>query len=489
MRAPYASADRVQRWVPIGASQDLVTPRVARRAAAARYARVLAFLAAVACAGNLPPPGGPPRHNPPLVLSFVPETNAVNVRINEAAIQFDEVVSERPQGATDLAGLFLISPYDGDPHVGWHRSRITIRPRHSFRPNTVYTITMLPGLTDLHNNLRRNGASLTFSTGPTIPETIIRGRVFDWVAGQVSPRGFVQVFKPSDTTLVFVAQTDSTGAFVLPHLFPAEYKVRGFIDANRNRKLDRTEAWDTTSINLVDSARIEVLAFVHDTIGPHLTDVTLRDSVTIRVTFDRGIDTAQHISANMFTVKGKDSTLVPIAQARSAAAFDSAADSANKARQDSIFRSDSARRAARGLGISDTAAARRREARIAARRDSALQLRRPKMSRPSPVHEVVVQLGTPLQPGAYYRIRAIDVRGLLGATRSSDRVFSTPKALEDTAHGRSRADSLSRRRRAPITPSPTPPGAAFPSTQPPGQPATPPSVPPPSPAGTPPHRE
>jgi hypothetical protein len=471
-----------------GASQGAAIPRLPRAPAGTRCALGILWLAVAACAGNFPPPGGPERHNPPLVLFFVPDTNAVNVRVHEASIQFDEVVGQRPQGAPDLTGLFLISPYDGEPHVGWHRSRITIRPRHGFRPNTVYTITMLPGLVDLHNNLRRTGASLTFSTGPTIPETVIRGRVFDWVAGQVSPRGFVQVFKPTDTTLVFVAQSDSNGAFVLPHLFPGEYKVRGFIDANRNRQLDRTEAWDTTHINLVDSARVEILAFVHDTIGPHITDVAVRDSVTIRLTFDRGIDTAQHVATDMFTLKGKDSALVPIARARSAAAFDSAADSAAKARADSIFRSDSARRAARGLGISDTAAARRREARITARRDSILQLRRPKMSRPSPVHEVVLELGAPLQPGAYYRVRAINVRGLLGATRTSDRVFSTPKA--DTTHGPTRADSLGRRRRAPVGPETRPPGAAPPSTPPPGEPTAPPSAPPPpAPGGAPPNRD
>ncbi len=470
-------------------SHASATPGVARLPARSRCALVFVLMSAAACAGNFPPPGGPERHNPPLVLFFVPETNAVNVRIHEAAIQFDEVVAERPQGAPDLTGLFLISPYDGEPHVGWHRSRISIRPRHAFRPNTVYTITMLPGLVDLHNNVRRNGASLTFSTGPTIPETLVRGRVFDWVAGQVSPRGFVQVFKRSDTTLVFVAQADSNGAVLLPHLAPAEYEVRGFIDANRNRQLDRTEAWDTTHINLVDSAHVEILAFVHDTIGPHMSDVTVHDSVTLRITFDRGIDTAEHIRADMFTVKSKDSTLIPVAQARSAAAYDSAVDSAERVRTDSIFRSDSARRAARGLGISDTAAARRREARIAARRDSLLQLRRPKMSRPSPVHEVVVQLGTPLAPGAYYRVRAVDVRGLLGATRSSDRVFSTPKAPEDSTHQRSHADSLSRRRRAPIAPTRTPPSGGQPSTSPPGGPATPPNAPPPAAGGTPPPRE
>jgi hypothetical protein len=431
-----------------------------------------------ACASNLPPPGGPERHAPPIVLSFTPETNAVDVRVHQATIQFDEVVSERPQGSPDLNGMFLISPWDGPPNVGWHRTSITIRPRHGFRPNTVYTITMLPGIVDLHNNVRRNGASLTFSTGSTIPATIARGRIFDWLTGQVAPRAFVQAFAPTDTLIVYVAEADSAGRFLLPHLAPGPYVVRGFIDANHNRKLDRTELWDTAHINLIDSARVEILAFLHDTIGPRVTEVAVRDSVTLRVTFDHGLDTALRITPEVFGVKDRDSTAIPIAGARSAAAFDSAADSAARWRSDSAFRSDSIRQARAGRPVSDTAAARRREARAAARRDSIARLRRPTPSRPSPIHEVVLQLGVPLRPGIYYRLRAIDIPGLLGKTRSSDRVFSMPKPEKvDSLHPHTRADSASRRRRAPVGGA-SPPGGA---TSPPA-PAAPPSPPPSNPA-------
>ncbi len=318
---------------------------------------------------------------------------------------------------------------------------------------------MLPGIVDLHNNVRRNGATLTFSTGSTIPATILRGRVYDWVTGQVAPRAFIQAFKPTDTTLVFVAEADSNGTFILPHLAPAQYVVRGFVDANHNRKLDRTEIWDTTHINLVDSARVEILAFSHDTIGPRISEVTVRDSVTLRVTLDRGLDTTTRISPATFTLKDKDSALVLISGARSAASYDSAADSAARVHTDSIFRSDSARRAAAGLGITDTALARRREARIAARRDSLALLRRPRPSKPSPIHEIVVQLGTPLKPG-YYRLSAANLRGLLGKERSSDRVFNVPKPPEadSAARAREHADSANKQRRAPLGPGAPPSG-------------------------------
>ncbi len=397
-----------------------------------------------ACAATIPPPGGPERHEPPTILAFTPETSAVNVRVKEADIQFDEVVSQRPQGVSDLSGLFLVSPYAGPPDVGWHRSRISIRPRKGFRANTVYTITMLPGLSDLRNNVRRTGAVLTFSTGPTIPSTTVYGRVFDWIAAQPAPRALVQAVVRSDTTVVYVTQADSTGAFLMRHLPPGPYIVRGVVDANHNHVLDPYEMWDSVAVDLVDTARVELLAFLHDTIGPRITEVTVRDSVTLRVTFDRGIDTAQRIDTALFALKGRDSVRIPLVAARSGAAYDSAVDSAARARGDSAFRADSIRRGAQGLAPSDTAAARLRRERAASRRDSIARARIPHPSKPPPVHEVVVQVGAPLHAGTYYRLTAIGVRGLLGKSRTSDRVFSVPKP--DSLRARAEADSVRRRR-------------------------------------------
>jgi hypothetical protein len=41
---------------------------------------------------------------------------------------------------------------------------------------------------------------------------------------------------------------------------------------------------------------------------------------------------------------------------------------------------------------------------------------------------VIIRLGAPLAPATSYRLRATDVWGLSGAPRTSDRVFTTPKA-------------------------------------------------------------
>ena len=109
----------------------------------------------------------------------------MNFSAKEATFFFDETINDRGTDAQDVTNMFLVSPSDGTPRVGYHRSRIDVRPRHGFRPNTAYTITLLPGLTDLRNNRMKTGATIVFSTGPTIPTLRITGVAFDW--GQEQP--------------------------------------------------------------------------------------------------------------------------------------------------------------------------------------------------------------------------------------------------------------------------------------------------------------
>ena len=89
--------------------------------------RLILLIALVACAQQGFPPGGPPDKVPPKLLKTTPDSNARNVTSNEVNFQYDEVLSERPGGASSLEGLVLISPRDGAPRVGWHRTRISVR--------------------------------------------------------------------------------------------------------------------------------------------------------------------------------------------------------------------------------------------------------------------------------------------------------------------------------------------------------------------------
>jgi Big-like domain-containing protein len=359
-------------------------------------------LLGLACASPGMPPGGPPDVAAPQIVKIIPDSGTVGVAPKEVIFRFDEVVSERPPAATTLDDLFLISPRDGTPNVSWHRSAITVRPRRGWRPNTPYTVIMLPGIADIRGNVRNTGATTFFSTGKTIPRTRISGHVFDWVAGSPAKGALVESFVPPDSLHPYIALVDSSGSFAIEHLPPARYTVRAFADLNKNFAIDPGEQWDSLSVSLTDTARTTLLMFAHDTLPPRIREVTAIDSVTLRVGFDRPIDPSQTLSAANFAVSGPDSVRVPIASA--------------------------------GPPVKDTSPAPATPApsapqaapqRAPPRRDTVTVVK-PVMPRPSPIAEAVIKLQRPLAPKTTYRVRAIGIRGLLGHTGDSERPYTTP---------------------------------------------------------------
>ncbi|HEY3258576.1 MAG TPA: Ig-like domain-containing protein [Gemmatimonadaceae bacterium] len=345
--------------------------------------------AAGACASPGMPPGGPVDTQAPKLLGFVPDSGSVNVKPAEVVFKFNEIVSERPS-AGSLVALFLISPRDGAPNVGWHKRNVSVRPRRGWRPNTAYTVTMLPGMSDLRGNASNAGAVMIFSTGPEIPRSRIAGTVFNWVAGTVAPRAFVEARQLTDTTTVYVAFTDSAGTFIFPNLPPGRYSLRGIIDENNNKGLDPREAWDTTT-TLADSARVEVLAFARDSVAPRLIEVGIRDTATLELLFEHPIDPNQSLTPASITIKRSDSTDVPV------------------------------------LSVS----------RGGSRRDTSAVAAGPQPARGIPSTSLLVSLGVPIRQATTLVVRAIGIRSLDGVTGTTQRVATVdPNPPQKTPGGR-----------------------------------------------------
>jgi hypothetical protein len=308
--------------------------------------RLIIFVAgavALACASAGAPPGGHDRKTPPEILSISPESGATNATIKEVEFKFDEVVSDRPTGtAATLDQMFLISPQDGAPNVSWHRNRITIRPRKGFRPNTAYRVTLLPGLADLRGNTRRDGATILFSTGATFPPFSILGRVFDWEQERPLPGAYIEAVSKADTTLIFVAATDSLGRFDVGPLAAGEYRVRALLDQNSNRAVDPKEKWDTTSVRVEDTRpNIELDVIARDSLPPAFSNVSAEDTVTLRLTFDQPLDPRQALDPSMFRVQRSDSSRLQITGVAPEKAFQrvkAAADSIKRAATDTARR-------------------------------------------------------------------------------------------------------------------------------------------------------
>ena len=410
-----------------------------------RHLTALACLAAAAmcgaCASAAPPPGGPEDHTPPILIRIMPDSNSVNVRVKEVNLLFSDVITDRPARG-ELSQYFLISPRDGAPRVSWHRERISIRPPRGFKPNTAYMITKLPGLADLRGNPDSNTIRWVFSTGPRIPTLGALGRAFDWEAETPAQGAVVEAISRPDST-VYITKTDTSGGFTIGPFGPGRYTMLAFIDANNNMALDRGEKWDSIPQTISGTRPfVELLLIDRDTIPPRVQNVSVTDSTTLTVTFDRVIAPAMRLTPAQFSVVGSDSVPLRIASLFTAEQQRAARDSTNRAREDSTRRADSVRAVITGRPP-------------AGGRVEAPPLR---PSIPGPPRQLEVRLvrTPPLVPGRTYRLTARDIRGLAGPPATSTRLFTVPRVVVDTSAAarrdttRARPDTTRPPRRPPL---------------------------------------
>ena len=390
---------------------------------------LILLVAVMGCAQLGAPPGGPEDRNPPHLLRISPDTNALNARPRSIELRFDEIINERPaQGGQELGNLFLLSPRHGRVDVRWHRSRLEIRPRRGWVPNTTYTLTQLRGVSDLRGNVDTIEHRYAFTTGPTRPSSVIRGQVFDWVAARAAPRAYVEAVRLPDS-LTYSEFADSLGRFTFQYMPPGQYLVRAVVDANTNRVIDRRELFDSATITLADSARREMLAFVHDSIGPGLATVDLQDSLTIRATFDRPLQPGVAVPATRFSLKAADSSVVPIASVALGSVYEREQRDSTRAKavRDSVRQAqiaDSIRRANPQPPPPPAPPATPPRQPAAPAADTAPP---PRPSAPIPETYAIIRLTRPLALATSYRLRADSLRSLMGIARSSDRVFTTPR--------------------------------------------------------------
>lgn len=242
-----------------------------------------------------PPPGGPPDKAPPRLVSTVPESLGVYPDFKGGVeFQFDETLSEggTPSlgtGTSDLERLVLLSPSPNVPEVGWHRSRLSVKPKEGWRPNRVYRIELLPGVKDIRNNSEDSLVVVTFTTGAPLPTRRLRGRVVDWTTQRPGRGALVAALLLPDS-LAYLAYADSAGRYDLAPLPDGQYLMQAFVDQNRNRRLESRELSDTLRIGQ-DTAEVPALWLQpHDTLPPRIQEITVEDSTAASVDFTGPLD-------------------------------------------------------------------------------------------------------------------------------------------------------------------------------------------------------
>ena len=412
--------------------------------------RLIALVLVGGCASAGAPPGGPERKTPPEIVAISPDSGETNVKIKSVEFKFDEVVSDRPSSsATGLDQLFLVSPRNGNSVVSWHRTRINVRPRNGFRPNTAYRVTMLPGLVDLRGNVRKDTRTILFSTGPTFPAYSILGRVFDWAAERPAVGAYVEAISRADTSVVYLAATDTAGQFDVGPLPQGDYLVRALIDQNSNRIFDRNEKWDSVDVNVVNVRPVtELDAIERDSIPALLQNITPIDSLTLRVTFDKPLDPFLALQPALIRLQRADSSQLEVRGVQWQGAYDRA-----QARATQL--ADSLRRAAADTGRK-AAPPPTPPAPTPGGAGGRTPPAAPKPRLPAPDRGIIVTVSptTQLVPGTYV-IAVRGMRNLLGQSKEMTRTFNVTRPPPRDSTQRARPDSA--RRPPPGSPPPRPP--------------------------------
>jgi hypothetical protein len=243
----------------------------------------LASLAS-ACANVEAPPGSGPDFDPPAVLERFPAPGAVVPGLDEDAwLRFDEPI----QSPRNLERGLDLSPA-WDWKFNPRRSGFSVRPREGWQPGVIYHVRVPRGVSDLLRNTTRESIEWTFSTGPEISETRIDGTIYDRIQG-AGVRDARILFLPPDS-IPYSTVSDTGGVFSMRSLPPGEYVVLGFLDQNRNRRLDRDmETYDSALVSLPESTSrhaLDLWMIPPDSTPPVLVGAVAFDTITVVLEFD-----------------------------------------------------------------------------------------------------------------------------------------------------------------------------------------------------------
>lgn len=400
-----------------------------------------------------------------MIVHVSPESGSVVPNWNDdVSIQFDEVIDEQPGGTggggvgSALEREVLLSPAKGGVKVGWHRTRVSVRPREGWKKR-VYRLEILPGFLDMRRNRFDSTRVVMFSLGPEIGHARIGGIALKWIEQGILPSALIEAV-PLPDTAGYLTMADSGGQFNLTNLQPGRYIVYATNDENNDRRRGLREAYDSTIVTLDSSSNVALFAFPHDTNPPRPRAATFVDSLDVRIEFNQALDpSAAFDTSHLHVLALPDSTPLGAERVFTGKQFDSVTTAAAAARD--TTRAKMAHDTSAQPNVHPTVppppAPQAAPARGAGRRQQpsrthvdTVLVRQLLTQRPIPSDKFVIRLARPLKPETRYAVRVRGATNLVGKKGGGDIGFTTPKPA---------APADSTRRKRPPSSAPPPPSS------------------------------
>ncbi len=269
---------------------------------------LLCVLLLIGCAGQVPPSGGPVDSVPPEIIRTEPDSNAVRVTTDRIVLEFSEYVDRR-----SVEESIFISPYVGQLEFDWSGTEVTIHLGEPLKMNTTYVVNVGTDIIDLRaRNRMAHGFTLAFSTGDSIDQGAVAGRVFD-----DKPEGIMlfayalstinsDTLDPSRSKPDYIMQTGKNGVFSFSNIRFDTYRIFAVRDEYRNliydRQTDQVGVAVTDVTLTADQPRVADIwfrLFTEDTTKPFLTKVTPLTHSQLQVRFSEPLDTASFATARI----------------------------------------------------------------------------------------------------------------------------------------------------------------------------------------------
>lgn len=251
------------------------------------------------CASIAPPGGGPEDKTPPVVVSHTPVRDSVRVgRSSVIVVEFSE-----PMNRESLERSIFISPPPVEsPILSWDGRVLSIRLVDSLPKDRTCVVTIGTSATDVHQNGLSRALSFAFSTGDSIDQGRISGRVVSEATSAVAVLAYrLNGVADPDSEIHrrkadYVTQTDRMGRYELPYLADGTYRVYGLVDLDDDGRYSvgidgiGLPFKDVILTDMLRTAtRVDMQIGVEDKAAFDVTDVVPMNLNTISAVFNRAV--------------------------------------------------------------------------------------------------------------------------------------------------------------------------------------------------------
>ncbi len=211
------------------------------------------------CAQIVNPSGGSRDTTAPEVVSVVPNNKSTQFKSSKIEVKFNEFI----QLNTPNDQVIISPPLENKPEFINKGKILEIRFKDALLPNTTYTINFGNAIGDNTENNLLKDYSYVFSTGANIDSNFIAGNVLNAFNNKPETEVTIALYNIdgfNDSTIIknkpiYIGKTNTDGSFSINNLPNQNFKLFAFNDANKNLKIETTEAkaFLNNNINTTDT--------------------------------------------------------------------------------------------------------------------------------------------------------------------------------------------------------------------------------------------